>query len=1314
MNAKLLARFKTVLANRRKRQRLFMATGGVSLLVVGIVFVSLMVPAISMEQKTPLLEADPATVELGAKVGVKVTATARTKDDTVYLLSEIGEGGSFASGYAFDDKGELQVKTEDGKDLVIHRVDRSKNAADQVADAEQEIKSATGGAAKVSASDATSQEADESAESQSVFQAKDVDVPTLEAQKDFADEKQDPSAQSKGETKSLYWFVVPRGATVTFAIDHESVDGSQHKLTLRGASGTSYSEAIKALQDAKAKEDASGAKPDKEGNILNLEWRVPDTTSDQKQKGESAPDKASDTNRVVSDEGKPANESDSKDDAVTPIPSGWSEQTVKAALYADDKEETPSEEQSVVISIQGAMPQGVTASAHPVHADIDGQTVLTAYDITMRNADGSVFQPAEGHPVKVTISSSALQTGSGTIGVYHAGGSDNERADADTQTATDDAAKVDAMSGTDGASSSDATKQDDSGSKESSNAEASDTQQQSTYEYVGAAERVDVASVSFYASHFSPYALAAAPLRAPGNPGTLKTEDTRAVGITLNLFDYEAYDNQFATNGNSHLSDGQYNTGINSNNGQFRDLRFYPSGIEPNAGSSWPFSTSAEPYTINNYTGSTATALQGVVKSTLDSNGYPHTTGFNNQSSNLSYLFDPKEPAGGKTSYADVNHLFTLDASGYYRYDSGWGKRDSSGNMRNGNYAYYNPGQGNKGDFIVYDRTFTNSNYNDQGSDASNDSVGFFPFDPYDTNNSNVKLDNHQPHHNHHLGLSMSASFMIPEGKTVNGNDMVFNFSGDDDMWVFIDDVLVLDIGGVHQPVSGSINFTQGTSTIGQAVQAVSGQSTIGKSKSIADIFAAAGKTWDGSEYSQHTIKCFYLERGGCYSDLSLSFNLPIYNPGQIHVTKTVDGPGSAGYKDTGFKFRVFIEKSEGSGQYAQYTGPVTMDDGSQVAAADSDGLYTLKDGQGFKVSTQNDKLRYYIEEIDPGSAFSTTINGQATGRSDDGGTQVIKSETRPAGDPETHYKNSVTGTTVSVQKRWYEQDGTTEKTADLPESISLTLHRTWDTTEGGGTVTPSAKKHTVTFRLTSHAVSNAFVSQVTDVADGGSLTFYPYGGVKADESADPWSLPSVRVENGSATLAGNGSKTIAWVERVPGYKLTNITSDVTVLLTHDDWITTNHTRTDYSVPNVTEYTKAQEGGGAVTPPTPGVVTHHDEVIPGPEGTKVVTAADGWRAEWNGLPMTDEQGNPYTYYVDESTVPAGYEVVYENNGTTNGSGSHTGIPSGEITVKNKLAYQLPHTGGPGKEPLVVVGLAITVAAVMLYFSRYRRAHGSER
>ena len=63
--------------------------------------------------------------------------------------------------------------------------------------------------------------------------------------------------------------------------------------------------------------------------------------------------------------------------------------------------------------------------------------------------------------------------------------------------------------------------------------------------------------------------------------------------------------------------------------------------------------------------------------------------------------------------------------------------------------------------------------------------------------------------------MTMSAKFIQPKDGKIKGNNMVFEFSGDDDVWVYIDGVLVLDIGGIHNVVSGSINFADGTVKVG-------------------------------------------------------------------------------------------------------------------------------------------------------------------------------------------------------------------------------------------------------------------------------------------------------------------------------------------------------------------------------------------------------------------------------------------------------------------------------------------------------------------
>lgn len=347
---------------------------------------------------------------------------------------------------------------------------------------------------------------------------------------------------------------------------------------------------------------------------------------------------------------------------------------------------------------------------------------------------------------------------------------------------------------------------------------------------------------------------------AAGNPpSTVSTVDSRADGITLNLFDYDLTDDPNAgdtwNNWPTSPATGSWPTaGIN----QDHNLKFFGHGGEPIMNGN-----------CNLYTGE-PTARQGIVKQTLGEDGYPVMTDHGGQS--LSYLFDT---SGGdyKTVYSDVNHLFQLDGQGNYVFDS------------DNNYAYYDPAQGSGGDFKVYDGTYEVDESVWDGSISGNKMpVGYFPFDDWNENKTDVEpaieaaARGNEPY-NHQHGLTMECDLFIPESGKVDGDDIVFHFSGDDDAWLFIDDVLVMDIGGLHLPLGGDLNLTTGEVTTDSAVPAtlwaegdatVTG--TIGTSNTLDAIFAAAGKEWNPAGH--HTMKFFYLERGGCYSNLAIATNV--------------------------------------------------------------------------------------------------------------------------------------------------------------------------------------------------------------------------------------------------------------------------------------------------------------------------------------------------------------------------------------------------------------------------------------------------------
>ena len=333
-------------------------------------------------------------------------------------------------------------------------------------------------------------------------------------------------------------------------------------------------------------------------------------------------------------------------------------------------------------------------------------------------------------------------------------------------------------------------------------------------------------------------------------------------------------------------------------------------------------------------------ATLGLLSTNLGADGYPVTTArTNNEGHSLSELY---------TGMTDANHLFiqsVYNESGYFEYDS------------TQNFAHFNE---NEGTFTVYDQLAAIGT----ATRATRTHGQFMPYNEistavgyaYDTSGNPITnltdvlqnpLSDADPRKGENLylipqnsadyffGMELEAVFtQSPSGLDDWGHDIIFEFTGDDDFWLYVDGELVLDLGGVRPALAGSVNFRTGTVINAGTVTTlydVFRNNYIARGMSQQEIetrldaifeYKADVDAYVFRDHTSHTMKMFYMERGAGASNLKMRFNLASVKPGNVELSKVLSGTSDSTNELIDYLFQVWytvdeiVYETDGNGNF--------------------------------------------------------------------------------------------------------------------------------------------------------------------------------------------------------------------------------------------------------------------------------------------------------------------------------------------------------------------------------------------------------------
>lgn len=581
------------------------------------------------------------------------------------------------------------------------------------------------------------------------------------------------------------------------------------------------------------------------------------------------------------------------------------------------------------------------------------------------------------------------------------------------------------------------------------------------------------------------------------------------------------------------------------------------------------------------------------------------------------------------------------------------------------------------------------------------------------------------------FGMEMEMNFLQPKGGKTglrNASPMDFLFTGDDDVWVYVDGVLFLDLSGIHRHVGGRIDFTEGkvyyyelnpaTGDINlSAPYATKTFTQILNDAGKSDMAAQLNSKGTFADYTEHNFKFYYMERGAGSSVCHIKFNFPLLQKNSIYVTKELsaddDTANLLGNPD--FKFQIM--KADGSGLFIlpNTTYDILDSTNTKVGSGkvDSDGIFTIKAGEtAVFTNIAEDRGSYFVRELFDSTTLpqygQVSIDGTVTAQNSAGVTVASQAFTTADSPVKDISEGSSTKFTYNnmVSTAHTGSLSVSKKLEEYPQSrvaqmfdIEITLD---------GEKLPVGTKYTVGSKERTVATAGIIQLHPSEEATvNGILAGSKFTVRETELSADGYSV-KYQVDSAAETTDSAGATGIIGSNTTVKVLVTNaeegcgVNIPLTKQLRGSD--TTEHT---YSF-TLTEVT--DEGATAAMPGG-----HTDTAtVTLIEGSKDTAFTIGYAtvdfAEASTLPQTfyykiSETANPddtATSYDD--TVYVVCVTVDENdNGKLVANiskylkdGSEFTPADGEnITFTNAIATtSLPETGGPGVVPILLAAAAM--------------------